>query len=72
MVAVKSGLREVSKTMVTGYLAGRQVTVIVIDRHLLCVFVIEIPGGFGLQQEIFCYKLLGHLLSSYILMIPED
>jgi hypothetical protein len=39
--------------MVGGDLVGRQVAVIVIDRHLLCVLMIENLGGFGLKKKIF-------------------
>ncbi len=56
MVAVKPGLREVVEPMVGGDFIRRQVTVIVVDGHFLCVLVVKNSSGFGLQEKIFSYK----------------
>ena len=56
MVAVEPDLRGVFKHAVLGYLAGRQVVVVVQDGHLLGIAVVECFGRFGLQQEIVVEK----------------
>ncbi len=49
MVAVEPGLGYIIEPMVGGDKIGRQVTVIVVNGHSLCVLVVKNPGCFGLQ-----------------------
>jgi len=64
VVAGQPGLCQVVEAGVGGDFLGGQVTVIIVDRHLRRVLVVESPCRFGLQQEIFAQKLLCHLFCS--------
>jgi hypothetical protein len=56
MVAVEPDAGQVGKPLVGGNLVGGQVTVVVDDGHAGRVFVVEVAGRVGLEQEVFGKK----------------
>jgi len=53
VIPVQPGLGKVVESIVAGDLIGRKVTMIVVDRHLRRVLVVQGPGCIGLQEKVF-------------------
>ncbi|MNL55988.1 hypothetical protein D3C87_1794430 [compost metagenome] len=80
MVAVKPGLRQVFKLLVFRDLIGRQVAVVIDNRHFLRIIMVKDTRGFRTEEEIFgnegllyCGANRFHSLSCYnhkLLSIP--
>jgi hypothetical protein len=58
MVAVQPDLRQVVKSPVFGNLIGRQVTVVINDRHPGGMVMVQPPGSVGLKEKIVGEKRL--------------
>lgn len=52
MIAVQPDLGQVVERQITGNLIGRQMTMVVDDRHRFGKLVVELLGRFRLQQKV--------------------
>ncbi len=67
VVAVKPYLCEIIEIMVACNQLGRKMAVIIVNRHLFRVLVIQNFGGFSLEQEIFS-KEFSHLTLAVVML----